>query len=98
MALWREACFPTSVFGPVLFSAFRRLASICLYEVIGSHVPNWVRFVILTPADRLCSATDGSSATARVRQRSDRYQSSSTMPLHHHNDGLRDDVLDRVGQ
>src|SRR5262249_13379212 len=47
-ALQREACFPSSDFGPVLLSALRRLASICLYEVIGSQRPNWLRFVVLT--------------------------------------------------
>src|SRR5215469_16050526 len=38
-ALQREACFPSSDFGPVLLSALRRLASICLYEVIERHAP-----------------------------------------------------------
>src|SRR6266581_2529903 len=33
-------CFPASVFGPVLLSALRRLASICLYEVMASAIAN----------------------------------------------------------
>jgi hypothetical protein len=49
MALQREACLPAPVFGPVLLSAFRRLASICLYEVMGSGFQNWVRFAVLLP-------------------------------------------------
>src|SRR6266568_4831559 len=31
---------PASVFGPVLLSALRRLASICLYEVMASAIAN----------------------------------------------------------
>ena len=37
-ALQRECCLPSSVIGPVLFCALRRLASICLKEVI-KHAP-----------------------------------------------------------
>ena len=33
-ALQRERCLPSSVMGPVLLQALRRLASICLKEVI----------------------------------------------------------------
>ena len=36
-ALQRERCFPSGVVGPVLFSALRRLASICLRELIGNQ-------------------------------------------------------------
>ena len=46
--LQRDTCFPVSAFGPVLLSALRRLALICLYEVIASEFPNWLRLVILT--------------------------------------------------
>ena len=34
-ALREERCLPASVLGPVLFWALRRLASICLSDVIG---------------------------------------------------------------
>src|ERR1035437_851519 len=37
-ALQRERCFPSGVVGPVLFSALRRLASICLRELIENPV------------------------------------------------------------
>ena len=33
-ALQRERCLPSGVVGPVLFDALRRLASICLRELI----------------------------------------------------------------
>jgi hypothetical protein len=36
-----------SVFGPVLLSALRRLASICRDVVMGTHFPNRLRFEIL---------------------------------------------------
>src|SRR5215468_593606 len=52
-ALQRDTCFPASVFGPVLLSALRRLASICRYEIIVSQLPNWLRFVVLTRLDQL---------------------------------------------
>jgi hypothetical protein len=42
-AAWRandEAGTPTSVFGPVLLIALRRLAAICWYEVMASQLAN----------------------------------------------------------
>jgi hypothetical protein len=36
---------PFSVFGPVLLRALRRLASICLNEVLSASRDNWLRFV-----------------------------------------------------
>src|SRR6516164_955129 len=39
IALRRDRRFPFSVFGPVLLSALRRLASICRNEVIPSRDP-----------------------------------------------------------
>ena len=78
-ALQRDTCLPSSVFGPVLFSALRRLASICLYEVIGNCFPNWLRFtdgLICCPSQQWdahvqysprLTAMDASSAIARGR-------------------------------
>jgi hypothetical protein len=54
LALQRDARFPASVFGPVLLSALRRLASICRYEVIGSCF----RFAVLTQPHRIRLAMD----------------------------------------
>jgi hypothetical protein len=45
-ALRRDRLFPSCVLGPVLLSALRRLASICLAEVIGNGLLDWVRFVM----------------------------------------------------
>src|SRR5207245_9306501 len=43
MALHRDCCFPSSVFGPVLLSALRRFALSCLSDVmLGSSRPEWV--------------------------------------------------------
>src|SRR6516164_8662355 len=98
MALPRDACFPASVFGPVLLSALRRLASICRYEVIVSQLPNWLRFVVLTRLDQLRLAADGFSAKGREPRRSDRRRSSSTTRLHRRSDAPRDDGPDRVGR
>src|SRR6516162_11538299 len=42
-ALQRERSLPSGVLGPVLFSALRRLASICLSELIDIHQQNWLR-------------------------------------------------------
>src|SRR3974390_1313534 len=44
-ALQRECSLPSSVVGPVLLSALRRLASICLREVMDIQLTKWVRFV-----------------------------------------------------
>ena len=41
----RERRLPVSLIGPVLFRALRRLASICLSEVMSAPV-NWLRFAI----------------------------------------------------
>src|ERR1039458_2040673 len=43
-ALQRERSLPSGVVGPVLLSALRRLASICLSELIDDQ-KNWVCFV-----------------------------------------------------
>src|SRR5262249_23152431 len=91
-ALQRDACFPAFVFGPLLLSALRRLASICLYEVMENHSPNWVRFVILIRLHQLRLAGDVSSAKEREPQRSDRCRSFPTRRLHHHSDAPRGDV------
>ena len=45
-ALRRERSLPSGVVGPVLLSALRRLASICLSELIEDQLENWVRFVV----------------------------------------------------
>ena len=81
---FREArCFPSSLVGPVLLSALRRLASIYLSDVMGARQLNWVRFVIGTrcggprSADGLidCLCTEGwrfdirASRTCRRRGR-----------------------------
>src|SRR5262249_55564882 len=91
-ALRRDACFPGSVFGPVLRSALPRLASICRYEVMG-FLPNWLRFVILVRPYRLRAAMDAFSATKREPRHSDRSRSFATTRLHRHSDAPRDDVL-----
>src|SRR6516225_632102 len=100
-ALRRDTCFPASVFGPVLLSALRRLASICLNEVMAICLAKWVRFVILTSAERgrlvpalLARARDEDviSATARVRRHAGRYRSFSTRSIHRHSDGPRGGV------
>src|ERR1019366_6739262 len=44
-ALRHERSLPSGVVGPVLLSALRRLASICLSELIDDQQENWVRFV-----------------------------------------------------
>ena len=87
-----------SDFGPELLSALRRLASICLYEVIENRPPNWVRFVILIRQHQLRLAEDVSLAKEREPRRQRRYRSCPTTRLHHHSDALRDGVRDRVGQ
>src|SRR6516162_2265103 len=86
-ALQRDECLPASVFGPVLLRAFRRLASICRYEVIGDS-PNWVRSVILR---RLRLVADVSSTKAREQRRSHQCRPCSTTRLHHRTDAPRDD-------
>src|ERR1035437_2578178 len=45
-ALRRERSLPSGVVSPVLLSALRRLASICLRDVIENRL-EWVRFVIV---------------------------------------------------
>src|SRR5262249_24940470 len=91
-ALQRDTCFPVSVFGPVLLNALRRLALICLYEVIEGYRANWVRFAVLTRPQRKRLATDVSSATGREPRVSDRYHSYSTTRLHRRSDVPRGDV------
>src|SRR5215468_1310462 len=95
-ALQRDTCLPASVFGPVLLSALRRLASLCLKEVMGSRPPNWVRSVILSLAGSLRRAADASSARAHELRRSDQYRSSSTTSSHLRSDGLRDGGLGKA--
>src|SRR6516225_246392 len=90
-ALQRDTCFPASVLGPVLLSALRRLASICLYEVMVSRFPNRLRFAILNPR------ADVSSAKGCELWRQHRYRTYPTKRLHHHNDGPRDDGHGRAG-
>jgi hypothetical protein len=46
--LRRDRRFPAAVLGPVLLSALRRLASICLSELTGRDPRDWLRFVIWT--------------------------------------------------
>src|SRR5271166_5554867 len=48
-ALQGDACLPASVFGPVLLSALRRLASICLSEVMA-------RFLAVSKRGQLMNA------------------------------------------
>src|SRR6516164_457357 len=91
-ALQRDACFPASVFGAVLLSALRRLASICRYEVMGHCPPNWICFAVLTRSHRLRLATDGSSAKEREPRRSHRRRSCSTRRLRRQNDVPHGDV------
>src|SRR6516225_4321274 len=97
-ALQRDACLPASVLGPVLLSALRRLASICLYEIMESSSPNWVRFVVLTRPHQIRLAMDVCSAKEREPQGLDQCRSFPTRRLHHRNDAPRDGVRDREGQ
>src|SRR6516225_9603699 len=96
-ALQRDECFPASVLGPVLLRAFRRLASICRYEVIGCQ-PNWVRLVILPRLCRLRLLTDASSAKGLALHRLDRSRPCPTSRLRHRSDALRDDAPGRAAQ
>jgi hypothetical protein len=48
IAFRRDRLSPSSVKGPVLSCALRRLASICRSDVIRLPASNWFRFVILT--------------------------------------------------
>src|SRR6516164_8250811 len=101
-ALQRDACFPASVLGPVLLRELRRLASICLREVIEGRPQVFASFCQSDPVQfadqalscfgchRLLWVVDGFPATGYERQRSDRYPPSSTMPLHRHSGGVRD--------
>src|ERR1700746_2787342 len=59
MAFWRDLFLPSSVTGPVLSCALRRLASICRSEVIELPVSNWVRFVILTAGRGIVRSESG---------------------------------------
>ena len=56
MALHRERCLPSGVIGPVLFNALRRLASICLNELIEA------------PAEQLGSFRHGDGPAPERRQ------------------------------
>ena len=47
-ALQRERCLPSGVVGPVLLSALRRLASICLRELIEDAIGT-IGFVLVRP-------------------------------------------------
>src|SRR6516165_4696020 len=87
-ALQRDECFPASVLGPVLLRAFRRLASICRYEVIGDQ-PNWVRLVIFRRLHRPRLLTDVSSAKGLELHRLDRSWSFPTRQPHRRCDALR---------
>src|SRR5262249_60321010 len=91
-ALQRDACFPAFVFGPVLLSALRRLASICLYEVMENRSSNWVRFVILIRLHQLRLVGDVSSAKGHEPQRVDRCRSFSTRRPRRRSDGPRCEV------
>src|SRR5436305_10007951 len=93
MALQREACFPASVLGPVLLSALRRLASICLYEVMERLFLNWLRFAVLKRPRQVRLAMDVTSAKAREPLRQHQYRSCPTTRLHPHSDGPHDGVL-----
>src|SRR6516164_6666273 len=89
-ALQRDARFAASVFGPVLLSALRRLASIWRYEVIGCYFRNWVRFAVLIRPDGLCVAADAFLAKRHGPRRQHRYRSCPTKWLRHHCGALRD--------
>src|SRR5262249_180787 len=84
-ALRRDACFPGSVFGPVLRSALPRLASIRRYEVMG-FLPNWLRFGILARPYRLRAAMHAFSATKREPRHRDRPRAFPPTRLHRHSD------------
>src|SRR6516165_4127503 len=99
MALRREACFPVSVLGPVLLRELRRLASICLMEVMGDRLQKLASFCQSDPVQfadqalpcfgrhRPLWAVDGFPATEHEQERSDQRPPFSTMPLHRHSGG-----------
>src|SRR5262252_8671304 len=95
-ALRRDVSLPTSVLGPVLLRALRRLASNCLHDVIEAGPSNWVRFAILARRHRLHSAVDGFSTKEREPLGLDRYQRSSTIGIRPRSDAPRDDALDKA--
>src|SRR6516225_1843689 len=99
MALQREACFPVSVLGPVLLRELRRLASICLKEVIV-RLQKLASFCDSGPdrsVDRVLpcfdhcrspSVVDDFATTGHGREGSDQCPTFSTMPLHRRSGGL----------
>src|SRR6516164_3273822 len=66
---WRTALqrylFSASVFGPALLSALRRLASICLYEVMENRSPNSIAGISAHPRTSLNAPISGDNLSAR---------------------------------
>jgi hypothetical protein len=98
-ALRRERCFPASVDGPVLLSAFHRLASDCLQDVMPrsrlASFRNSASAGQYRPPDQpsLGRAGDACAATASERQLLDQCPAISTTRLHHCSGEPRDDDL-----
>src|SRR5262245_50990988 len=80
MALHRERRLPSSVRGPVLLSAFSRLASICLMVVIlGQN--DFLIVEILAVARRLALILDASVPKGSSQYRAGRFSGFATRPV-----------------
>src|SRR6476661_6294375 len=98
MALHRERRLPSSVRGPVLLSAFSRLASICLRELIRGQdglALGSVRLAVDTR--RLTFFSDASAPRAPWQSRADRFCGLATRPLRCLRDAVPGDDHGRAG-
>jgi hypothetical protein len=84
-ALQRERCLPSGVVGPMLFSALRRLASICLRELIAN------------PSEQLGSFVRPAKAGVFSRDQTCRGKSQKPRSLDGRVEGNRDSEAHRQG-
>src|SRR6185369_17503119 len=98
MALQRERRLPSSVRGPVLLSAFSRLASICLMVVIRGQVRPGLDSARLVAVGRpLTLAWDVSAPRGSWQSQADRFFGFATTSLRCLRDAVRGDDRGRAG-
>src|SRR5262245_5837148 len=99
MALQRERRLPSSVRGPVLLSAFNRLASICLRELIRGQDGLGFGSVKLAADVRLLAlVSDAFDSRGSWQTRANRFSGLATRPLRCPHDAVPGDARGRAGQ
>src|SRR5215467_12256756 len=98
MALQRERRLPSSVRGPVLLSAFNRLASICLRELIrGQDGLGFGSVKFASDTRLLALVADASDPRSSWQSRADRFSGLATRPLRCPHDAVPGDDRGRAG-